>query len=212
MNTYAYVVVAWILATAAISLIAAALSKSKWARLAIAAIFIVVFGITFAAPFELIGQPKPRSWAWLERNVENPVIRGYELHEGEAIYLMLSIERGKPPRLYRFPWNQQDAEDLMQAMQQGQKQGTDVVLAGKPFEGASPFDAIAETIGDIVGDIFGEGEGKGEGDGEMDGEGEGGNFDNSVEDRKSPFAHPRPQEAQPEKPRDDEGLIYDRPK
>ena len=215
MAWYLHLVMIWVFATFLISIVAIVTSQSRWARLGILATFLVSLGLTFTAPFELLSRAKPADWAWLERDTEEAEIKGMELREGEGIYLLLIVEG--EPRLYKFPWRQEFAENLMEATAAAEEQGVPAML-GKPFKGGGPLGQVADAVEGILEGIFGDGEGEGEGQGEGQGEGEpgegepgeGGNFSNSLEDRDMPFAYPKPQEKQPDKPQQDNGTRYDR--
>lgn len=204
MTWYMYLVMIWVLATFLISIIAVVTSQSQWARVGIIATFLIAIGLTFTAPFELLSRAKPAEWAWLERNVEEAEIKGMELREGEGIYLLLIVEG--EPRLYKFPWRADLAQNLIEATEAAEAQGTSAVL-GKPFKGGGPIGQVADAVGEFFEGLFGEGQGE---PGEGEPTGEGGNFDNSVEDRDAPFAYPKPQEALPNKPNPDDGVRYDR--
>jgi hypothetical protein len=216
MSWYMVLVIAWMLTAFLTSVVAIVASKSKWPRIAVVGLFFVTLGLTFAAPLQLLSRAKPAEWELAERNLKEAEIKGVEIREGEGIYIMLLV-KGEP-RLYVYPYSQKMAENLIQAMQQGQAQGQPVML-GRPFRGAQargPVGRAGQAIGELLDAVFGTGEGQGEGQGQgrpgegQPGQGEGGNFSGGTEDRDPPMAYPKPREALPPKPRPDNGTIYER--
>lgn len=187
MNWYIGLVVLGLFAAVSTAAIAVIVSRSKLLRIAIVALFLATVVVAFAAPSELLSRAKPASWAWLESDVEEAEIRGVELREGEAIYLMLLVNG--EPRLYMFPWNQQMAENILQAMAEAEARGTTAVL-GKPFKGGNPVAGVIDALKDALSG------------------GEPG--DESMEDREPPQAYPRPPQALPPKTPGGQGLVYDR--
>lgn len=209
MSWYIYLVSVWLIACFICAIIAAVTSKSAWGRVAIVLALCVGLIATFTSPFELLGRAKPAAWAWLERKTKEAEIHGAVMKENEGIYLLLIVEN--EPRLYVFPWNQKLAENIQQAMTDAEAQGTVAVL-GQPFQGGGPLGQIADAIEGLFGAGEGQGGQQGQGqEGQQGQMGEGGNFSNSVEERDAPFAYPKPREALPPKPPQNQGVIFDRP-
>ena len=235
MQWYIYLIFVWLTVCVLSGLIAVLTAKGKWARMIIVLMTLVAVALTFSAPYSLLGRAKPAEWAWLERGVDEAEILGADLVEGVGIYLMLKFD--EEAQLYVFPWNQQFAENIQQAMAEAREQGTNAVIE-RPFDNASPMTPLEDLINDLLGNGQGEGDGQGEGNGVNNGQGEGngngngngegngegqgqgegegghnggGNQGRNLDDRPPPRVYPRPQPPTPPKPPESgAGVIYDR--
>ena len=97
-----------------------------WQRTASATIFVLLIALVYGGSIELLGRPKPVRLEW--REMEKAQVLGSSLRENEAIYLWLQFE-GKPePTVYTLPWNVQMAQQLQNAMQEGEANGTGVEM------------------------------------------------------------------------------------
>jgi hypothetical protein len=234
MQWYFYLIFIWLTVCVLSGLIAALTAKGFWARLIIVVMMTAAVLLTFGAPYSLLGRAKPAEWAWLERGVDEADILGADMIEGVGIYLLLKFD--EEPQLYVFPWNQEFAQNVQQAMQQAAEAGTNAVIE-RPFDNASPGAPLEDLINDLLGEGQGQGQGEGEGgqgvndgqgegngqgDGQGEGEGQGngegegghnggGNQGRGLDDRPPPMVYPRPQPPTPPKPPESGGgVIYDR--
>ena len=96
-----------------------------------AAVLLAVLLATSGAAFEtLLSRPKPIALevllrlhpAQIERKVE---VLGYSFDEGTAIYVMVQRDT---PRLYSLPWSEEAAQQLQDATQAAEGQGTAVLM------------------------------------------------------------------------------------
>ncbi|MCB0352839.1 MAG: hypothetical protein KDD64_04915 [Bdellovibrionales bacterium] len=148
MQWYFYITLTWIAVGCVTGIVSVILTKRAWARLLIVVMVTAAIGLSFVAPFKLLGQAKPATWAWLEQGQDEAIVLGVEMIEGEGIYLMLSYEY--EPHLFKFPWDPKLAEELQEAMKQAQEQGRRVVMRD-PFSDASPTSPISDLIDDLLG-------------------------------------------------------------
>jgi hypothetical protein len=102
-----------------------------WQRATSATIFLVLIGVVYGGSIELLSRPKPLRLEWREAT-EAKVI-GATMREGEAIYVWLEVPGADMPRAYALPWDMQMAQQLQDAMQEGQAKGTDVQMS-MPFD------------------------------------------------------------------------------
>jgi hypothetical protein len=98
-----------------------------WQRCVSTALFLLLVGLVYGGAVELLGQPKPMRLEW-RGGAEEADVLGASMAEGEAIYVLLQYPDGTPPRYYQIPWSQPAAEELQQALRQGQEQGTGVKM------------------------------------------------------------------------------------
>ncbi len=102
-----------------------------WQRATSATIFLVLIGVVYGGSIELLSRPKPLRLEWREAT-EAKVI-GATMREGEAIYVWLEVPGADMPRAYALPWDLQMAQQLQEAMQEGQATGSDVQMS-MPFD------------------------------------------------------------------------------
>ena len=102
-----------------------------WQRAASATIFLVLIGVVYGGSIELLSRPKPLRLEW--RDATEAKVIGATMREGEAIYVWLEVPGADMPRAYALPWDMQMAQQLQNAMQEGQANGTDVEMS-MPFE------------------------------------------------------------------------------
>jgi hypothetical protein len=102
-----------------------------WQRATSATIFLVLIGVVYGGSIELLSRPKPLRLEW--RDATEAKVIGATLREGEAIYVWLEVPGADMPRAYALPWDLQMAQQLQNAMQEGQAKGTDVQMS-MPFD------------------------------------------------------------------------------
>lgn len=102
-----------------------------WQRATSATIFLVLIGVVYGGSIELLSRPKPLRLEW--RDAAEAKVIGATMREGEAIYVWLEVSGADVPRAYALPWDTQMAQQLQNAMQEGQAKGTEVQMS-MPFE------------------------------------------------------------------------------
>jgi hypothetical protein len=103
-----------------------------WQRATSATVFLVLIAVVYGGSIELLSRPKPlRLEIW--QRADKAKVLGATMREGEAIYVWLQIPGADEPRAYALPWDMKMAQQLQNAMQEGQASGSDVNMS-KPFE------------------------------------------------------------------------------
>jgi hypothetical protein len=97
-----------------------------WQRAASATVFVLLIALVYGGSIELLGRPKPVRLEW--RDLEKAQVLGASMREDEAIYLWLQFDGAPEPRVYTLPWSMKTAQDLQNAMQQGEATGTGVEM------------------------------------------------------------------------------------
>ncbi len=115
-------------------------TRVRVSALAIAVLFIPLGYVQFV---ELLSKPKPKSFEWFERHVEEAEILGVSLKEGEAIYMWLRLDGALEPRYYEFPWNLKLAERLEEDVDNAIGRNSKLIIKN-PFE---------RRMGDNLGDL-----------------------------------------------------------
>lgn len=106
-------------------------TRNGRARALIVALFALMLPAAYAAPATLLGKAKPVTLEWVGSHVKEASVLSATLVEGEAIYLTLMWNEA--PNLYRLPWDRAMAEQLQEAMQEAQRNGTNPMMR-LPFE------------------------------------------------------------------------------
>jgi hypothetical protein len=103
-----------------------------WQRATSATVFLVLIAVVYGGSIELLSRPKPlRLELW--QQADKAKVLGATMREGEAIYVWLQFPGTDEPRAYALPWDMKMAQQLQNAMQEGQAKGADVNMS-KPFE------------------------------------------------------------------------------
>jgi hypothetical protein len=93
-------------------------------------IFVILIAVVYAGSIELLGRPKPWQLEW-RRAADAQVVSAVPV-ENQAIYLWLLLPDQKQPSAYALPWNMQTAQQLQDAMNRAEAEGTAVRMA-MPF-------------------------------------------------------------------------------
>jgi hypothetical protein len=96
---------------------------------------VSLFGSGYVTTVELLGRPKPIDTEWFGAHLAEARVVAADMHEDVAIYLWLAVEGEESPRSYALPWSDQSAQQLNDAMQEAEEEGTDVQMRD-PFDGA----------------------------------------------------------------------------
>ncbi len=102
-----------------------------WQRATSATIFLVLIAVVYGGSVELLSRPKPLRLEW--RDAAEAKVLGATLREGEGIFVWLQVPGVEEPRAYALPWDLQMAQQLQNAMQEGEANGTDVQMS-MPFD------------------------------------------------------------------------------
>jgi hypothetical protein len=98
-----------------------------WQRAASAAAFVALIGVVYGGSIDLLGRPKPLRLEW--RTAAEAKVLAATMREGEAIYVWLETGKGAEPRSYILPWNMGMAQQIQDAMAEGERKGADVKMA-----------------------------------------------------------------------------------
>jgi hypothetical protein len=107
--------------------------RRVWVRAWAVALSAAVFVSGYGALAEMLSRPKPMSLAWAEAQVESADVLGSTFVEGEAIYVWLRLPGSLEPRAYKLPWDQKQAQELQDAMNEAGQLGTGVEMR-QPFD------------------------------------------------------------------------------
>lgn len=146
----------------------AVIQKLPYRRILVPITFVATLLVMYVALVDLLSRPRP---VQLVPQAYLPVVEEADLMadhmvEDEYIMLLLNWQGLDYPRWYRFPWNQQMAEDIQQAQNESRQQGGE---------------------GDVIMELP---------------------FDDSLERREFPYAHPAPQyRVLPDKPNQENRTI-----
>jgi hypothetical protein len=102
-----------------------------WQRATSATIFLVLIAVVYGGSIELLSRPKPLRLEW--RDAAEARVLGATMREGEGIYVWLQVPGAAEPRAYALPWSLKMAQQLQDAMQEGEANGTDVQMS-MPFD------------------------------------------------------------------------------
>jgi hypothetical protein len=96
-----------------------------------AGIFVVLIAVVYGGSIELLGRPKPLRLEW--RGTADAQVLGAMPVENEAIYVWLIMPGSSEPCAYVLPWSVEVAQQLQDAMNRAEAEGT-AVRMGLPFE------------------------------------------------------------------------------
>lgn len=91
---------------------------------------------------DLLSKPKPMEHEWFKRHVDEAVVLGVSLDEGEAIYLWLRLDDSLEPRFYVLPWRTQLAEKLQNLIDEAIEENATVTIKN-PFS-KNAFDNLGD--------------------------------------------------------------------
>jgi hypothetical protein len=123
----------------AATLAAALASIAIWAPRALAikagalACTVLFMPVAYAGLSDLLSRPKPVALEWWLSEAGEATVLGSQMREGQSLYLWLQLAGEAEPRAYRLPWNQKMAQQLQQALEEAQRNGTEARMR-LPFE------------------------------------------------------------------------------
>jgi len=107
--------------------------------------------MVYGGAIELLGRPKPFRLEW--RSPSNIQVLSAAPVENQAIYVWLSWPGASEPRAYTLPWSERSAQELQDAMNKAEANGTEVQMAmlaqgsrepGEPMFYAAPQPPLPE--------------------------------------------------------------------
>ena len=114
-------------------------------------VFLALIVMVYGGAIELLGRPKPLTLEW--RSPSNVQVLSAAPVENKAIYVWLSLPGSSEPRAYTLPWSQKSAQELQDAMNKAEADGTEVKMAmltegsrqdGEPMFYAAPQPSLPE--------------------------------------------------------------------
>ncbi|MFO1039037.1 MAG: hypothetical protein U1E45_19515 [Geminicoccaceae bacterium] len=124
---------------AAAVLVATLTSIAVWSQRQVRTKVIALFAAAAFVPLgyggfaDLLSRPKPVGFEWWNAQADEATVLGSQMREGEGLYLWLQVAGIDEPRAYRLPWDKKQAQELQDAIEQAQKNGTGVKMR-LPFE------------------------------------------------------------------------------
>ena len=97
---------------------------------------VLFMPVAYAGLSDLLSRPKPVAMEWWLDQAEEATVLGSQMREGDSLYLWLQLAGEAEPRAYRLPWSQQMAQQLQQALEQAQRNGTEARMR-LPFASTS---------------------------------------------------------------------------
>ena len=123
----------------AAALAAALASIAIWAPRSLAikagalACTVLFMPVAYAGLSDLLSRPKPVALEWWLHEAGEATVLGSQLREGQSLFLWLQLAGEPEPRAYRLPWDQKMAQQLQQALEEAQRNGTEARMR-LPFE------------------------------------------------------------------------------
>jgi hypothetical protein len=96
-------------------------------------IFTLFLPVGFAGWSDLLSRPKPAQYEWLQGQADEAQVLAGSIEEGKGVYLWLRLPQSREPRAYAFPWDEQAARQLQEAMQEAERSGGGVRMR-RPFD------------------------------------------------------------------------------
>jgi hypothetical protein len=117
----------------ALAAIAIAAPRRTWVRFTALAVAVLFVPLGYAALSDLLSRPKPVDLEWARQATGEATLLGATIAEDEGIYVWLQIAGLPEPRAYVLPWNRDVAQELQDAMNEAERNGSGVVM-NLPFE------------------------------------------------------------------------------
>jgi hypothetical protein len=106
--------------------------RKLWVKGTALAMAAALFGIGYAGFASMLSRPKPMSMAWAEQQIGEANLVGSSMVEGQAIYVWLQFDGSPEPRAFALPWDIRAAQQLQQALQEAEANGTGVRMKMSP--------------------------------------------------------------------------------
>lgn len=101
--------------------------SKRWHRFVVLALGALALGVALAAESLVQGTPRPAYLEW--RAPARVQVLGYHLIQNEAIYVLVLWPDSNEPIYYRMPWDQDTANQLVEAEQEAEEGRTTVESA-----------------------------------------------------------------------------------
>ena len=106
--------------------------RAPWIRFTAVALAICAIPLAYFVFAGLLSKPKPRSFAWFEKQTKQAELLGASFAEGKAIYIWLRLDNAAEPRYFVLPWRKKLAQKLEEAMEAATKTRAGILII-KPF-------------------------------------------------------------------------------
>lgn len=113
--------------------IAIAAPRRAWVRLTSIAVAALFVPLGYAALSDLLSRPKPVDLEWARQATGEATLLGATIAEDKGIYVWLQLADLPEPRAYVLPWDRELAQELQDAMNEAERNGSGVVM-NLPFE------------------------------------------------------------------------------
>jgi hypothetical protein len=133
MHAITVLFVAALAIAALLAAIAIAAPRRAWVRFTSVAVAALFVPLGYGALADLLSRPKPVDLEWARQATAQATLLGASIAEDDGIYVWLQIAGMDEPRAYVLPWDRDLAEELQDAMNQAERDGTGVVM-NLPFE------------------------------------------------------------------------------
>lgn len=105
----------------------------RWAKVTVLVVTCAWFVLAYGALADLLSRPKPVGLEFVRSEVPEAQVLAGRIVENEAIYVWLGFDNDQQPRAYQLPWDRELAEELREALAEGEANGTQAVMR-LPFE------------------------------------------------------------------------------
>lgn len=139
MDALTYIFIAVVILAAGLAGLAIWAPRPAKVRVAALGMTALLLPLGYLQIVEVLSKPKPMSYEWFQRNVEEAEVLGVSLKEGRAIYLWLHLKGTDKPRYYELPWTLKLAEKLEDAVDGAVKRNSKVIIHS-PFQKPSDDD------------------------------------------------------------------------
>ena len=117
----------------------------KFISLIVGSVLILFFALSIS---DSLGLPKPFNWEWRYKDRDIVEVVGYDIREGQALYLYLKIEGVDEPRSYVLGWNLKMAEQLQEAGEKAKRSGRRLLMK-QPFKKFGMFSKNGDAEGEF---------------------------------------------------------------
>ena len=94
---------------------------------------VLFMPLAYVGLTDLLSRPKPVSLEWWQGRTAEATVLSAQLREPDSMYLWLQLAGEPEPRAYRLPWSRDMAEQLQQALEEAEQNGTQARMR-LPFE------------------------------------------------------------------------------
>jgi hypothetical protein len=91
-------------------------------------LFVALIALVYGGGIEMLGRPKPMRLEWRPLSADAKVLGALPV-ENQAIYLWVEVPDASEPRSYVLPWSLEQAQQLQEARNQAEANGTGVRMS-----------------------------------------------------------------------------------